>query len=190
MTTPRLESLDDYLSGAMPDETASGFEDELFAASAEGSASEADFVDRVAEIGRFLVSRSGMAMGTSRKRVDELLASDLKVHYFDAGPPGPPVVIPAWGDDIDVVITRIGLDTRGYEHVDVEITGPDGKPLKTIRDVEGAEDGAFYAACEEPLARLAFALGPTVSRITGMRDGKRELIAEFRAIPEARTPDR
>jgi hypothetical protein len=190
MTTSRLESLDDYLSGTMPDDTAHGFEEELFAVAAAGAAGEAEFVDRVAEIGRFLVSRSGMAMGTSRKRVDELLASDLKVHYFDAGPPGAPVVIPAWGDGIDVVITRIGIDTRGYEHVDVEITGPDGNVLKTIRDVEGAEDGAFYAACEGPLARLAFALGPTVSRITGMRGGKRELIAELRVIPETRTLDR
>jgi hypothetical protein len=131
-----------------------------------------------------LSARAGLALGVSRARVDELLRSGLKVHYFDAGTPDGVVEVPGWDAGIDLVITRIGVDTRGFDSVDLEILSLDGTLLKTIRDVQGdPHEGAVYAVCEAPLAVLALRTGATRTRFIGMRAGRRETITVFEARP-------
>ena len=59
-----------------------------------------------------------------------------------------------------------------------------GQPVKTFRDVTcDPTDGALYAVCQEPLARLAFQRGRTISRIVGSRAGQRETVAVFEIVP-------
>ena len=55
--------------------------------------------------------------------------------------------------------------------------------MKTFRDVTCApEDGALYAVCHEPLARLAFTRR-SVARIVAARDGRRETVAVYDVRP-------
>lgn len=181
-TAPSLVELDDYLSGFMPDETAAGFEEELFALSAAGETASAEFVDRLGRFGRYLQDRVGLAMGSSRALVDRLLASELKVEYTEI-PPNVTLRATRIADDTEIVISRLGVDLRGYSDIQVNIERPDGTLLKTFRDVECApEDGALYAVCEATLARMAYVVH-TIARITATRDGKREQVATLETLP-------
>jgi hypothetical protein len=181
-TAPSLTELDDYLSGFMPDETATGFEEELFALSAAGETASADFVDRLGRFGRYLQARVGLAMGSSRAQVDRILASGLKVEYAEL-PPNVPIRAARIPDDTEIVISRLDVDLRGYSDIQVNIERPDGTLLKTFRDVECApEDGALYAVCEATLARMAYSVH-TIARISATRDGRREQVATLETLP-------
>ena len=177
-----LTELDDYLSGFMPDETAAGFEDGIFAAAAAGEASPLGLVDHIGQFGRYLSGRVGLAMGSSRAQVDRIRASGLKVEYTELAP-GVPVRGPRIADDTEIVISRVDIDLRGYTDIEVNVERPDGTLLKTFRDVECApEDGALYAVCEATLARMAQSVH-TVARISATRDGKREQVATLETLP-------
>jgi hypothetical protein len=191
MSTPDepLLRLDDYVTGDMREAEAVAFEEELFAAATDadpaastGLAADAGFLDRVARFAADPNERQAFT-GSTRADVDALLGSPLPVHYVDLGAGGASV-FPSWGPEVKFVIARLSVDVRGWQNVDVEVTTADGTPVKTFRDVHGApEDGALYAICHAPLARLAFTRGRTISRIVGTRDGTRETVAVFDVRP-------
>jgi len=112
----------------------------------------------------------------------ELFSGEMS--YFGTG--GSSFPFTAWKPGVKIVVARLGVDLRGWQDVDVEVATADGRPVKTFRDVHCApEDGALYAVCHEPLARLAFARGRTISRIIGTRGGARETVAVFDVQPAA-----
>jgi hypothetical protein len=188
MSGPRpFEALTDYLSGAMSDQDAAGFEEELFAAAAGGGADEAMFLDRVYLITQYLAPRGGLDIGSSRQRVEQLIAAGLKVQVID---PQPAAVMqmPAIDPNAEIVVTHFRLDLRGFDSVDVIATKPDGTELKTFREINwDPEDGSVYAVCEAPLARISAQAGHIISTVIGTRAGQKEVIARFETLP-APTP--
>jgi len=184
MSRPRapFEALDAYQSGLMPDAEATQLEEELFAAAAAGADDEARLVDLLARLGQFLLPRGGWDIGSTRARVDELVAAGLRVQVLSAlaGAPGEPLLLPKIDDDAQLVVTHVPIDVRGYDSVDVVVEKLDGTELKTFRDI-GFEpsDGTVYALCEAPLARIAAKQRHVRSRILGMRGGRQHVVAVF-----------
>jgi hypothetical protein len=181
-----FELLDDYQTGAMSDADARDFEDELFTAAGNGGATELDFVDRVSRWGYFLAGRGGFDIGSTRARVDELIAKGLRVQVLDAGPENlvdGVFQLPKIDDDAQIVVTHLPLDVRGYDSVDVIVEKPDGTLLKRFRDI-GWEpsDGTLYAVCEAPLARISAAAGHVRSTVLGKRGDKEHVIASFESM--------
>src|SRR5690242_8352997 len=111
MSDPRkpFEALEEYQTGAMPDADAAGFEEELFAAAAAGTAEEASFVDRLSLIARYLEPRGGLDIGSTRARVDQLLSSGLRVQLIDPEP-APSVQMPPLDPDAEIIITHVAVD--------------------------------------------------------------------------------
>jgi hypothetical protein len=192
----QLLRLDDYAAGDMPDAEAARLEEELFAAAADadppagmrrdasdGLASDAAFVARLVRMAIDANASGVFAGGATRAQIDALLASGLPVHYVDLGAAGEKVFA-AWDPaTVKVVVARLAVDLRGWTDIEVEVTAPDGRPVKTFRDVTCApEDGALYAVCHEPLARLAFTKH-SVARIVAARDGRRETVAVYDVRP-------
>ncbi len=181
-----FEALDAYISGEMSDTDAPGFEEELFAAAAQGSAAEAAFVDHVSRLGRYPAGHGGSDIGSSRARVDELLAKGLRVQMMAASPTA--LVdgvyrLPKIEDDAQIVVTHLPLDVRGYDSVDVVIEKPDGTVLKRFREIGwDPGDGTIYAVCEAPLARISAGAGRVRSTLLGKRDGREQVIAVFEAM--------
>jgi hypothetical protein len=187
VTDPRapFEAFDAYQSGLMPETEAAAFEDELFSAAADGAAHEAHLVDRLCLIGRYLAARGGLDVGSSRARVDELIAAGLRVQVLvpEPGAPGQPLVMPRIDDDAEIVVTHVAIDVRGYDSVDVIIEKPDGTPLKTFRDIGfDPTDGTLYALCEAPLARISAQQSHICSRVIGTRAGSPHVIASFEIV--------
>jgi len=191
-----LLRLDDYVGGDMPDAEAARLEDELFAAAAEadppagmrvndGLASDATFLERLTRMAITAKEAGVFAGGVTRAQIDALLASPLPVHYVDLGTGGEQVFAQWDRDTVKIVVARLAVDLRGWQDIDVEVTAPDGTPVKTFRDcICAPEDGALYAVCHEPLARLAFT-HHSVARIVATRDGKRETVAVYDVRPPA-----
>jgi hypothetical protein len=182
-----FEALDAYQTRDMPDDEAAGFEDELFGAAAVGAAvaEEALFVDRLSLIGRYLVPRGGWDFGSSRARIDQLLAAGLRVQLLvpQPGQPGEPYVVPPIDDDAEIVATHVAIDVRGYDSVRVIVEKPDGTQLKVFRDV-GFDplDGTMYAVCEAPLARISAQQTHLRSHIIGTRGGVEHVIGVFETV--------
>ena len=177
-----LEALDAYQSGAMEDAEAAAFEDQLFESAAHGNATAADFVDHVSLIGQYLLPRGGFDIGSSRARVDALIAAGLRVQLVE-GQAASTTLFPAVDDGVDVVATHVPIDVRGYDSVDVVIHRADGSELKTFRDVGWDPlDGTIYAVCEAPLARMAAAARHIRARLIGTREGQQHLIAAFDTV--------
>lgn len=184
MTSERapFEALDAYQSGDMPDDDASVFEEQLFASAAAGTAHEAELVDRVTRLSRYLFPRGGFDIGSSRARVEQLIAMGLRVQLIE---PEPAAVIqlPKIDDDAEIVVTHWPLDVRGYDSVDVVVAKPDGTYLKTFRDIGwDPSDGTVYAVCEATLARISFTQRAIHSRVIGYRGGQPHVIAELDTI--------
>jgi hypothetical protein len=182
---PPFEALDAYQTGDMPDAEAASFEEELFAAAAAGGAAEAQFVDRVSLIGQYLAPRGGWDFGSSRARVDALIAAGLRVQVIDPepGPPGEPFLVPKIDDDAEIVATHVAIDVRGYDSVRVLVEKPDGTELKVFRDI-GFDpiDGTVYAVCEAPLARISALQTHLRSHVIGTREGRDHVIAVFETV--------
>jgi hypothetical protein len=182
-----FERLDDYQLGAMSDADAAAFEDELFAAAAAGAADEAAFVDRVSLIGQYLAPRGGLDIGSSRQRVEQLIAAGYRVQIM-APEPAERIHFPPIEPDAELIVTQIKLDLRGWDALDVIVERPDGTELKTFRDVScDPESGNIYALCEAPLARISLLNRHIVTRIMGTRAGKREEIGRFEAFASPAT---
>src|SRR5262245_7480592 len=191
----RLLRLDDYVAGDLPNAEAARFEEELFAAAADadppaemkvndGLASDAAFVDRLIHMAIETNAVGGFAGGTTRAQIDALLGSGLPVHYVDLGASGEKVFTPWDPGKVRFVVARLSVDLRDCQNIDVEVAAADGTPIKTFRDVTCApEDGALYAVCHEPLARIAFTRGRTLSRIVATRAGKRDVVAVYDVRP-------
>jgi hypothetical protein len=184
----RLGRLDDYVTGAFDDAEAASFEQAMFEAVGTDAESEADvqFFDRSAVlIGRF-VARGGRLVGPSTEQdIHTLRAHGLKVHVIDVEvPKGGRIEFSPWPEDVQFVVFRNHVDVRDFEDIEVEIENPDGTRVKTFRGVESdPATGHIYALCVEPLARMAFATKPRVTRFTGVRAGKREVITEYSSVP-------
>lgn len=176
-----FEALTDYVSGAMSEPDAAGFEEELFAAAAAGGADEARFADRVHLITQYLEPRGGLDIGSTRQRVDQLIAAGLKVQIIDPEP-ADVMAMPVIEPDAEIVVTHFRIDLRGYDSIDVVATQPDGTELKTFRDVNLAEDGSVYAVCEAPLARISAQAGRIISTVVGTRNGQKEVITRFESF--------
>lgn len=180
-----FEALDAYQTGEMPEAEAASFEEELFAAAAVGDAAEALFVDRLSLIGQYLAPRGGWDIGSTRARVDQLIAAGLRVQVLDPepGPPGEPLRMPPIDDDAEIVATRVAIDVRGYDSVRVIVEKPDGTELKTFRDIGfDPTDGHVYAVCEAPLARISARQKHVRSRVIGTRAGSDHVIAVFETV--------
>ena len=81
----------------------------------------------------------------------------------------------AWPAGTQIVITRLGVDMRGYSDIEVDVSLGEGPVLKTFRGCEyDPADGAMYAVCHEPLARIAFAHPRVLAKISAIRDGQRD----------------
>ena len=177
-------TLDDYTSGAMTDDEAGDFEEALFAEAARGEAPELTTHDQLVELSLHVIGRMGFEVGSTRERVEALRASELRVHYVDLEP-GAPTQIPALPAGTQLFAYRLPVDLRGYDQVDVELTTPGGKLIKTFRDVSyDPHDGALYGLCEPPLAELSFRSGPIVAKVMAAREGQpAELVAVFETSP-------
>lgn len=180
-----FEALDAYQSGQMEDADAADFESELFELAAAGRHEEAAFVDRLSLIGQYLAPRGGLDVGSSRARIDQLIAAGLRVQVLfpEPGEPSQPLRLPSIDADAEIVVTHVPIDVRGYDSVDVIVERPDGRELKTFREI-GFDplDGTVYAVCEAPLARISMAVGRVRSRIIGKRAGAEHLIAQFETV--------
>jgi hypothetical protein len=177
-----LEAFVAYETGEMSDAEAELFEAELFAEAAEAGAAAATFVDQVSQVSKHLVPRGGFDIGSSRARVDGLIAAGLRVQVIEPSRADYPN-LPRIDDDAEIVATHVPIDVRGYESVDVDLEDRDGRPLKTFRDIGWDPiDGTVYAVCEAPLARMAAKRGFIRSRIIGYRGGERHVIAVFDAV--------
>lgn len=190
MSEPReaFADLDDYQLGTMDAAEAASFEEELFAAAAAGSADEAAFIDKISLLQQYLAPRGGLDIGSTRQRVEQVIASGLRVQVV-APEPAPVMQLPPIDPDAEIVVTHLPLDVRGWDAVDVEVSRKDGTLLKTFRDVNhDPEDGSLYALCEAPLARISTFNGHIVSRVIGHRAGKAETIAIFETIGAPSAP--
>jgi hypothetical protein len=183
-TRAPFEALDAYQSGGMPDEEATGFEEELFSAAAAGSAAEAVFVDHISKLGQFTLPRGGFDVGSTRERIDQLIAMGLRVQVLEPASFEDGIArFPAISDDAELVATYLPLDLRGYDSISVVLEKPDGTYLKTFRDIGwDPKDGSTYALCEAPLARLSAKVGLIRSRIIGFKAGQEHVIAEFATL--------
>jgi len=187
MTTPApFERLDDYQTGNMADAEAASFEEELFAAAALDAAPEAAFIDKISRLGQFLLPRGGFDIGSTRARIDGLIAAGLRVQLLAPRAEdmiGQVFQLPAIDADAEIVATYLPLDLRGYDSVNVVIERPDGSELKTFRDINwDPVDGSVYAVCEAPLARISAAFGHIRSRVIGKRAGQDHEIAVFETV--------
>lgn len=179
-----LDRLDDYVTGVLDDDAASAFEDEMFAACGEDGALSADlrFFERTHRLVAWLSRHVRLNAPSTAADVDALRAAGVKLHVIDVV--AEKVEIAAWPDDTDVVVLVNRADIRGYDDVEVAVENPDGTLVKTFRGVLGEPDtGNVYAICAAPLAKLAFATKHRIARMTGMRNGKRELIMVFETVP-------
>lgn len=176
-----LDALDDYASGAMADDEARAFEEEMFATAPDNEALK--YLDRTVRTANKLLRRGGWSIGSTREDVDRLIAENPRVKYVDLGETSGVKRIERWADDLEFVIVRLGVDLRGVASVDVEVEDPAIGPLKVFRDVNyDPKDLALYAICEAPLARLAWGRPRVITRIVGERDGRREKLAEFETV--------
>lgn len=178
-----LEELDDYVHGVLEEEHVARFEEELFLQLEAGDNPALSFADELAARLSWLVSHQHFGESRTRREVEALRASNPHVHYqFLAA--GQRTELAGWSEDTELVVIHLGVDLRGYEHAEMHAQRPDGTPIITFRDVRcDPEDGNVYAVCFEPLARLAFASGPVQGKLTGLRNGRRELIAELETTP-------
>ncbi|HXU63126.1 MAG TPA: hypothetical protein VN962_15575, partial [Polyangia bacterium] len=154
-----LVRLDDYVEGALSGQETDAFEDELFARAA-GARPDEDtaFFDALARNAAWLARHVfGFRGGSTRQEVEALMASGhRRVHLMDLGAPGPKQ-LSGWPEGTQIVVTRVGVDLRGTTDVQVHVSFDGQTPIKTFRDCEyDPTDGALYAVCHEPLARLAF----------------------------------
>lgn len=175
-----LEQLDDYLHGGMPDAAAGSFEEELFAAAADGHAEAAEFLDHLDTHVSWLAAEGQFGESYTRAGVDALLARESHVHRIDFLGEGHTDLTP-WKPGTKRVVIRLGVDLRGYEHIEITAHKPSAREaLITFRDVAfDPTDGNIYAVCMEPVARMALSSGPLHWHVSGSRAGKRETVREY-----------
>jgi len=181
----RLEQLDDYATGLMPDALADSFEEEMFAAAARGEDEDDRWYDRFYRLMLYIAQGGVLIRGTTAEDIADLRAHGLRVHVVDMGAGGPCT----WNnpkDEVDLIVTHTPIDIRGWDHVDVEVSNPDGKPVHTFKDVlPDPQTGNLYAICAPPLAMMSYGERRRITRVTGLRPGEteREAIAVYDSSP-------
>lgn len=176
-----IARLDDYVTGVLDDDTAAEFEEEMFAAVA-AEPGELVFFDRAHRLLAWLTPRVRLDGPSTGADVEALRAAGLKVHIIELT--SEKTDIDPWPEDVQVVVLACRVDIRGYEDVEVEVENPDGTLVKTFRGVLGEPDtGNVYAICAEPLAKLGYGTKRRISRFTGIRGGRRELITVYDTVP-------
>jgi hypothetical protein len=180
----RLEGVDDYTAGIMTDDEAAAFEETLFADAASGHAATAHalaFTGRLARAITRLHDRPGISIPVRKETFEELRRTTPNVAYFDVHAGGV-TQVPTWPASTELVFYRVGVDLRGFDEADVVVTSTEGAPIKVFRDVQwDPSDGALYAVCDEPLARMSFGLG-FLARVEAVKDGRRETVARLELL--------
>lgn len=178
-----LERLDDYLSGAMADDDAGAYEDELFARAAAGAAPELTFVEGLRAAVRDAVKRGTYDLYLTAAGVERVLAGGARVQRLDLANT-PEHQRPVLERDAELVITRLPIDLAGVSALDVEIYGGD-RLSKVMRDVSfDPADGAIYLCCDGELARRTAGFLATTRFYARESGGGRRLVAELNAISE------
>jgi hypothetical protein len=163
-----IGTIDDYVSGAMSDDDAERFEEELFAAPDDESLAA---LDRHARLAAHLVARGTFHFGVTRAQFEAMQRSGMRVQTLELGPPGH--VQMRLRRDVDLIVIRYDVGLLGIDRVDIELAIPATGMGKTMRDVlVDPDDGAIYGVCEATLAISAFTAGQVVSRGTTTRDGR------------------
>jgi hypothetical protein len=169
----RLEHLDDYVTGTMPDDEAASLEEELFAAAARGEAEEARWFERFQLLVGYLAKGDFLVRGATAEDVTALEKGGAKVRVISLVE-GEQISYER-RTDVDIVVTHVPVDVRDYESVEATIENPDGRVLHTFRDCMGdPATGHLYAICATPLANMAWGGGPRVGRVTGVKRGETE----------------
>lgn len=182
MSQRALERLDDYATGILPESDAADFETALFDEAARGEAREADFLEGLLLSLRFIARHGVIGQSFTQSRVEEL-ARKVRMHVIELEP-GRTNVFGAWEKDVEIVVTQLNVDLRGYDRVDVVVERPDGTHVKLFHDTGyDPETGRIYAYCEAPLAAAALLSGPAIARVLAERDGVRTEVARLHAEP-------
>jgi hypothetical protein len=169
--------LDDYVRGALDDEHAEGFEDELFERALAGAAPELAFRSGLSATLKVMDARGTLEPWITARDVARVRASGLRVVYFelDLANPNMPEIPPG----TDLLIGRIPLDLTGVRELEVEALASDGRVLKSMPDVKfDPSDNAIYACCEADLALLA-ARADRTTRFWAVEESGRRLLLEL-----------
>jgi hypothetical protein len=181
LDTDALTRLDDYLRRQLPEAEVDAYEEALFARALEGQAPELRFHRDLSRAFREMKATGTIDLWLSRSQAEAVLASGVRVLQFDLTPDNPSP--PDLSGDFDVLLTKIHVDLRGLEQVDVEVFTPDGRRLKVMPEIAfDPEEGAVYTCCEADLARAAGSV-KTVSKLFGTnRAGERTVIATLTSL--------
>lgn len=172
-----IARLDDYARAHDTEEAARDYEEDLFARALSGDAPELRFRSSLTTTLKQMSARGSISLWLTAAEVAAAQASGLRAFVFDLDPANPkPAEIPP---EADLFITRVRLDLKGVQTLDVEVLAEDGTVLKRMPDIafDGAE-GVIYACCEADLARLA-ASKRTLTRLWATYEDGRRLLGEL-----------
>jgi hypothetical protein len=170
-----LKELDAYLTGELDDAAADAFEEAMFDAPDD---EDVAFVDRLAKHGAYLASHDTFDMGVTHAQIEKLRAEGLTIHMMDAGDPGTSTLVMSRTSKL--LATRLPIGRPDLDRVDVEVFIIDHGITKIMRDVlVDKSDGSVIGLCERPLAEIAQAAGPTITKVRECT-GARTVIAEWR----------
>jgi hypothetical protein len=177
-----LARLDDYTSGLLSDDEESALEEEMFASPDDANLR---FFDRAHRLLEWLASRAGLASGVTANDIEALVARGVRVHSIEyGGERGSKVTIEPWASEVEVVVFHNTSDLREWQDIEIEVENLDGTHVKTFRGVRpDPTSGNVYGICAAPLAQMAYGDRPRVTRFTGVRGGKREVIAVYESTP-------
>lgn len=168
--------LDAYVNRELDDAAADSFEEQMFAAPDDA---DLGLIDRIQHHGAKLAEHGTFGVGVTREHIDDLIRSGYKVQMLDAGPPGAHAKELRFSRDAEMIVTALALGRTDLERVDIEVNVLDYNVTKTIKDVLVDQvDGVIYGLCERALAHMAFAAGPTLTRVR-YTNGDRDVIAEW-----------
>lgn len=177
-----IVTLDGYLRGRGTDAEAAALEEDLFERAFAGAAPELVFVDELTSTVRRLGEKGTLELYVRAADIERIRASNHKVQLIELANTSEPqsYVVER---DAEILLSRIPLDLRGIEELDIEVyLGDSDDALKVMRDVAFDEDaGAVFTCCEGDLAR-ATANVRTKSRFYGRGADGRRLLAELNTL--------
>lgn len=177
MKDERIERLDDYVRGVLPEDAARAYEEELFAAALEGDGAALESYDVLVRTLQQLGDR-----GTLPAYLSPEAAAELRARYGDrvcyrevTDEPEQRIVIPR---SAEFLLTYTKVDLEGIDRVDIEIEVPGMGPIKTMPDVQftPGSDG-IYGFCEATLAQQTTDM-PIITRCWGHGKAGKRLLHE------------
>lgn len=170
------KQLDDYIRGGVDDAQAHDYEEELFARSLAGEATELTFRFELAATLREMDARGATELWLTARDVERVRASGLRVVMYELDMENP--TMPEIPPGTDLLISRVPLDLTGVQALEIEVLSTDGRVLKRMPDVLfDPADGGIFACCEADLARIA-ANADRTSRFWAVDDSGRRLLLE------------